>query len=39
VGIFPNEDAVARLVGAVVEENDEWAVQLARYVTLEPLRQ
>jgi transposase-like protein len=42
VGIFPNEAAITRLVGAILlEQNDEWAVQRARYLTLEtiaPLR-
>ena len=38
VGIFPNEDAIIRLVVAILlEQNDEWAVQRAVYVSLETI--
>ena len=35
---LPNDDAIVRLVGALLlEQNDEWAVQRARYMTLETI--
>jgi len=38
VGIFPNEEAITRLGGAILlEQNDEWPVQRARYMTLETI--
>ena len=38
VGIFPNEAALVRLVGAILlEPSDEWATRRARYMTLETI--
>lgn len=38
VGIFPNEDAIVRFIGAILlEQNDEWAVERARYMTPETI--
>ena len=38
MGIFPNDGAIVRLVGAILlEQNDEWAVQRARDMTLETI--
>jgi hypothetical protein len=38
VGILPNEAALTRLIGTLLlEQNDEWAVQRARHMTLETI--
>lgn len=38
VGIFPKDAAITRLVSALLlEQNDEWAVPRARYMTLETM--
>jgi hypothetical protein len=35
---LPNEDAIIRIVGVILlEQNDEWAVQRARYIALETM--
>jgi len=37
-GIFPNQAAITRFVGALLlEQNDDRAVQRARYITLETM--
>jgi transposase-like protein len=39
IGVLPpNEGAIVRLIGTILlEQNDEWAVQRARYMTLETI--
>jgi putative transposase len=38
VGIFPNEEAITRLIGAILlEQNNEWAVQRGRHMNLETI--
>jgi transposase-like protein len=38
VGIFRDEEAIVRLVGAILlEQNDEWAIQRGRHTTLETI--
>ena len=39
-GIFPHDNAIIRLVSAILlDQNDEWAVQRARDMTLETISQ
>ena len=39
IGIFPNEAAITRLVGALMlKQNDEWAIT-RRYMSLETVRE
>jgi len=35
VGIFPSDDAIVRLVALLLEQDDEWVVQRARYIRWE----
>jgi transposase-like protein len=38
VGILPDDEAIVRLVGAILlEQNDEWAVQRTGCMTLETI--
>lgn len=38
LGIFPDESALTRLIGAIaLEQSDEWATQRARSMTLETI--
>lgn len=38
VGIFPDDEAIVQLVGAILlEQDDEWAVQRCRDMTLETI--
>jgi putative transposase len=40
IGIFPDEAAITGLVGALLQEqNDEWAVQRSRCMSLETIAQ
>lgn len=38
VGIFPNDEAILRLVGVLLlEQSDDWVAQRARCMTLETI--
>ena len=37
VGVFPNEAAVTRLIALLLEQNDEWTVERARYMSMETI--